>query len=60
MNISVSGANIEATAYGLLALIAGGDITLALPVVKWLSAQRNTLGGFSSTQVHLSHYINLQ
>lgn len=39
------------TAYGLLTYTLLGDVGSALPVVKWLSQQRNALGGFSSTQV---------
>lgn len=41
------------TAYGLLTYTLLGDVASALPVVKWLSQQRNALGGFSSTQVAL-------
>lgn len=43
------------TAYGLLTYTVLGDVASALPVVKWLSQQRNALGGFSSTQVFYSH-----
>lgn len=45
------------TAYGLLTYTLLGDVASALPVVKWLSQQRNSLGGFSSTQVTLLAYI---
>ncbi|KAJ7308318.1 hypothetical protein JRQ81_008852 [Phrynocephalus forsythii] len=38
------------TAYALLTYTLLGDVASALPVVKWLSQQRNALGGFSSTQ----------
>lgn len=38
------------TAYALLTYTLLGDVATALPVVKWLSQQRNALGGFSSTQ----------
>ncbi|XP_042300687.1 C3 and PZP-like alpha-2-macroglobulin domain-containing protein 8, partial [Sceloporus undulatus] len=38
------------TAYALLTYTVLGDVASALPVVKWLSQQRNALGGFSSTQ----------
>ncbi|TRY62333.1 hypothetical protein DNTS_025869, partial [Danionella cerebrum] len=47
---SVVSAEVEMTAYGLLTYALLGDVASALPVVKWLSKQRNTLGGFSSTQ----------
>lgn len=39
------------TSYALLTYTLLGDVASALPVVKWLSQQRNALGGFSSTQV---------
>ncbi|XP_066270898.1 C3 and PZP-like alpha-2-macroglobulin domain-containing protein 8 [Branchiostoma lanceolatum] len=47
---SVSSAEVEMTAYALLTYVAMGDVASAMPVVKWLSQQRNSLGGFSSTQ----------
>ncbi|XP_072294012.1 C3 and PZP-like alpha-2-macroglobulin domain-containing protein 8 [Eucyclogobius newberryi] len=47
---SVVSAEVEMTAYGLLTYTLLGDVASALPVVKWLSKQRNALGGFSSTQ----------
>ncbi|XP_061594140.1 C3 and PZP-like alpha-2-macroglobulin domain-containing protein 8 [Cololabis saira] len=47
---SVVSAEVEMTAYGLLTYTLVGDVASALPVVKWLSQQRNALGGFSSTQ----------
>ncbi|XP_015826901.3 C3 and PZP-like alpha-2-macroglobulin domain-containing protein 8 isoform X1 [Nothobranchius furzeri] len=47
---SVVSAEVEMTAYGLLTYTVLGDVASALPVVKWLSQQRNALGGFSSTQ----------
>ncbi|XP_068090260.1 C3 and PZP-like alpha-2-macroglobulin domain-containing protein 8 [Hyperolius riggenbachi] len=47
---SVISAEVEMTAYGLLTYTLLGDVASALPVVKWLSQQRNALGGFSSTQ----------
>ena len=49
-----SPANVEMTAYALLALLQANDrstIPQATPIVCWLSAQRNAYGGFSSTQV---------
>jgi hypothetical protein len=49
----VVSAEVEMTAYGLLTYTLLGDVASALPVVKWLSQQRNALGGFSSTQVTL-------
>ncbi|XP_060132471.1 C3 and PZP-like alpha-2-macroglobulin domain-containing protein 8 [Zootoca vivipara] len=47
---SVVSAEVEMTAYALLTYTSLGDVASALPVVKWLSQQRNALGGFSSTQ----------
>ncbi|KAG8454856.1 hypothetical protein GDO86_001179 [Hymenochirus boettgeri] len=47
---SVISAEVEMTAYALLTYTLMGDVPSALPVVKWLSQQRNSLGGFSSTQ----------
>ncbi|KAK3751287.1 hypothetical protein QZH41_012192, partial [Actinostola sp. cb2023] len=43
-------ADIEITAYALLTLSLYKDIRNGLPVVRWLSQQRNSLGGYSSTQ----------
>ncbi|XP_062966135.1 LOW QUALITY PROTEIN: C3 and PZP-like alpha-2-macroglobulin domain-containing protein 8 [Cynocephalus volans] len=47
---SVVSAEVEMTAYALLTYTLLGDKAAALPMVKWLSQQRNALGGFSSTQ----------
>lgn len=49
-------ADIEMTAYALMTYIlrAEDDLSLigdAMSIVRWLSKQRNALGGFSSTQV---------
>lgn len=49
--LSVVSAEVEMTSYALLTYTLLGDVASALPVVKWLSQQRNALGGFSSTQV---------
>lgn len=53
LSLSVVSAEVEMTAYALLTYTVLGDVASALPVVKWLSQQRNALGGFSSTQVSL-------
>jgi CD109 antigen len=42
--------DIEATGYGTLALIEAGDRMNASRSAKWLVGQRNSLGGFGSTQ----------
>ncbi|XP_072314147.1 CD109 antigen [Eucyclogobius newberryi] len=41
---------IEIAAYILLAYFKSGDIVEAISLMKWLSNQRNHLGGFVSTQ----------
>ena len=49
-----SSADIEMSAYALMALVPEGDKAAAVAgvdIVKWLSQQRNSLGGWSSTQV---------
>eukprot|EP00794_Sanderia_malayensis_P010196 gene10196-11244_t len=45
-------ADVEMTAYALMAYITGPKKSVigAAPILKWLSKQRNSLGGFSSTQ----------
>ncbi len=53
-------ANVEMTAYVLMSIIMNAQksdaIPTALPIVRWLTQQRNAQGGFSSTQVKLSVY----
>ena len=53
-------ADIELTAYALMTYIlqAKEDSSLigqAMPIVRWLTKQRNALGGFASTQVSRVH-----
>merc|ERR1712224_1141960 len=49
-------AAVETTAYALLAILSsgarsdGGHLTDALPAARWLTQQRNSNGGFRSTQ----------
>lgn len=53
-------AEVEMTAYALLCYVIGDPqnaVAKGLPIVKWLSAQRNAYGGFSSTQVVIISYI---
>jgi len=45
----VSSQNVEITSYAALALMEANDAR-ASDAVKWISAQRNSRGGFSSTQ----------
>ncbi|MDW7731505.1 MAG: alpha-2-macroglobulin family protein [Methanolobus sp.] len=47
--IAPSSKNVETTAYATLALIEAKDPT-ASSSLKWIAAQRNSNGGFSSTQ----------
>jgi hypothetical protein len=47
-------ADIELTSYILLAKLENfskSQATLLIPIVKWINSQRNSLGGFYSTQV---------
>ena len=47
-------ADVEMTGYVLLARVIGqgaSGVASALPIVKWLTKQRNAYGGFASTQV---------
>lgn len=49
--------DIEQTSYVLLAMLEQGGksaVSNAVPIVRWLSKQRNGLGGWSSTQVSLT------
>ncbi|XP_030384731.1 C3 and PZP-like alpha-2-macroglobulin domain-containing protein 8 isoform X2 [Scaptodrosophila lebanonensis] len=42
--------DVEITSYILLALIEKESAEAVLPIIKWLIAQRNSNGGFTSTQ----------
>lgn len=47
-------AEIEMTSYALLAILTRNintPITEVIPIVRWLTGQRNAYGGFASTQV---------
>jgi len=50
-----SSLSIETTGYALMSYIAGqtpfGDVLDRLSIAKWMVKQRNSAGGFSSTQV---------
>jgi len=43
--------DIETTSYALLTYAHLGNLTGGIPIAKWIVAQRNADGGFSSTQV---------
>ena len=47
------------TAYALLVYSHNRDMSNALPIAKWIIAQRNPNGGFSSTQVTIYPVIML-
>jgi len=51
--------DIEMTAYALLVYSHNRDMSNALPIAKWIIAQRNPNGGFSSTQVTIYPVIML-
>ena len=42
--------DVEMTSYAMMTLLRRNLVTDAIPVMKWLVRQRNTEGGFSSTQ----------
>ncbi|BET03017.1 thioester-containing protein [Nesidiocoris tenuis] len=42
--------NVEITSYALLSYLRRGLTTESIPILKWLLAQQNSDGGFSSTQ----------
>lgn len=44
-------AQIEMTSYVLLALFRRGSLVEGISLMKWLSEQRNHLGGYGTTQV---------
>ena len=44
-------ADIEMAAYALLSLHRLGRLVEGIPIMKWLTQQRNHLGGYGSTQV---------
>lgn len=54
-----SSAKVEMTAYALLAILRQSEddqnvvTDEIMDIIRWLSAQRNSYGGFSSTQVKL-------
>lgn len=43
--------NVEMTSYALLTYQLRNDISKSLPIVRWLTSQRGSQGGFISTQV---------
>jgi len=56
---SKSSADLELTSYVLLSKMLGNvdkQIGEVVPIAKWINSQRNSLGGFHSTQVNF--YFN--
>lgn len=51
-------AQIEMTSYVLLALFRHGSFVEGIALFKWLSKQRNHLGGYGTTQV--THFLLLE
>jgi len=49
--------DIEMTAYALLIYTRRRDVSGSMPIAKWLVSQRNSLGGFSSTQVSNNSFL---
>ncbi|KAL5016384.1 hypothetical protein ScPMuIL_005973 [Solemya velum] len=49
-NQQAKSVDIEMTSYALLYYIRTNDITGGIPVMKWITSQRNSLGGYHSTQ----------
>jgi hypothetical protein len=52
---SKSSADLELTSYVLLAKMQDNvdkQISEVVPIAKWINSQRNSLGGFHSTQVN--------
>ncbi|XP_072168556.1 CD109 antigen-like [Diadema setosum] len=43
-------AAVEMTGYGLLVYLTQNDVADSVPVARWLGQQRNSIGGYSSTQ----------
>lgn len=53
-------AQIEMTSYVLLALFRRGSFVEGIDLMKWLSEQRNQLGGYGTTQVTLYLFSVMQ
>lgn len=50
--------DIELTSYILMNYAMNNDVENGLPVLRWLTSQRNPNGGFASTQVR-KRYISI-
>lgn len=49
--------DVEMTSYVLLTYLQKNLVTDAIPLMKWLVTQRNSEGGFASTQVKKNRFI---
>lgn len=49
--------DVEMTSYALLTYLRRNLFAESMPIMKWLVKQRNSEGGFASTQVNLYIYI---
>jgi len=61
-DVTTAAADVEMTSYVLLATLRSleqSQLTSALPIVRWLSTQRNSNGGFSSTQVYIGGHTHV-
>lgn len=53
-------AQIEMASYVLLAFFRRGSLVEGFVLMKWLSKQRNHLGGYGMTQVTLHLFLSLE
>lgn len=44
--------DIEMTSYALLTYAVNNNFAEGIPIMKWVTNQRNSYGGFGSTQVN--------
>lgn len=48
--LTPDGLSVEMTSLALMSTVRRGELERALPIVKWLTSQQNSNGGFASTQ----------
>ena len=56
MNKLTNSKDIEITSYALLTYVYRKDVLSIIPVLKWLSSQQNSLGGYDNTQVSIIYF----
>ena len=49
--------DIEIASYALLYYVHTHQLTEGAPVLRWLTTQRNSMGGFRSTQVNINESL---